>query len=161
MGWHISTGYRRAGLLFEKHRDHFGRDGDDVLVVSGATEQFNPTIDPALIAKAREEDPEAAEAEWDGGFRRDLAAFLSDHDIDAAVDHDRPLELRPVPGCAYNAFADPSGGRHDAYCIAIGHYEGTGSNWQVRAGRGAWGEAAVRPAGGDAQLCRSAERITS
>ena len=27
----ISTGYRRAGLLFEKHRDHFGRDDDDVL----------------------------------------------------------------------------------------------------------------------------------
>jgi hypothetical protein len=59
----ISTGYRRAGLLFQKHRDHFGHDGDDVLVVSGATERFNPTIDPALIAKAREQDPEAAEAE--------------------------------------------------------------------------------------------------
>ena len=29
----ICTGYRRAGLLFQKHRDHFGHDGDDVLVV--------------------------------------------------------------------------------------------------------------------------------
>jgi hypothetical protein len=123
----ISTGYRRAGLLFEKHRDHFGRDGDDVLVVSGATEQFNPTIDPALIAKAREEDPESAEAEWGGGFRRDISAFLSDHDIDAAVDHDRPLELSPRSGLSYKAFADPSGGRHDSYCIAIGHYGGTDS----------------------------------
>ena len=120
----ISTGYRRAGLLFQKHRDHFGHDGDDVLVVSGATEQFNPTIDPALIAKAREQDPEAAEAEWDGGFRRDIAAFLSDRDIDAAVDHDRPLELRPRSGLRYNAFTDPSGGRHDSYCLAIGHFEG-------------------------------------
>lgn len=123
----ISTGYRRAGLLFEKHRDCFGRDDADVLVVSGATEQFNPTIDPALIAKAREQDPESAEAEWDGGFRRDLAAFLSDHDIDAAVDHDRPMELGPR-GLSYKAFADPSGGRHDAYTLAIGHYEGGDSS---------------------------------
>ena len=72
----ISTGYRRAGLLFEKHRDHFGRDDDDVLCVSGPTEVFNPTIDAALINKAREQDPESSEAEWGGGFRRDLAAFL-------------------------------------------------------------------------------------
>jgi hypothetical protein len=52
----ISTGYRRIGLLFEKHRDHFGRDGDDVLCISGATEVFNPTIDVAAIAKARAVD---------------------------------------------------------------------------------------------------------
>jgi hypothetical protein len=120
----ISTGYRRAGLLFEKHRDHFGRDDDDVLVVSGPTERFNPLIDPALIAKAREQDPEAAEAEWDGGFRRDIAAFLSDRDINAAVDHDRPMELSPRAGLRYVSFCDPSGGRHDAYCLAIGHFEG-------------------------------------
>ena len=35
------------------------------------------TIDPELIAKARDEDPESAEAEWSGGWRRDIAAFLS------------------------------------------------------------------------------------
>jgi hypothetical protein len=96
-----------------------------VLVVSGATEQFNPTIDLALIAQARAEDPGAAEAEWLGGFRRDLAAFLSDHDIDLAVDHDRPLELKPRSGLTYNAFTDPSGGRHDAFTLAVGHFEGT------------------------------------
>jgi hypothetical protein len=120
----ISTGYRRAGLLYQKHREHFGHDGDDVLVVSGPTERFNPTIDPALIAKARQEDPEAAEAEWDGGFRRDIAAFLSDRDIEAAIDHDRPTELAPRAGLRYTGFADPSGGRHDAFCVAIGHFEG-------------------------------------
>jgi hypothetical protein len=121
----ISTGYRRAGLLFQKHREHYGCDGDDVLVVSGATETFNPTIDPALIAKARQEDPEAAEAEWGGGWRRDIAAFLNEHDIDVAVDRDRPIELRSRSDLVYAGFADPSGGRHDAYCLAIGHFEGT------------------------------------
>ena len=29
-----------------------------------------------------------------------------------------------VLGCATTRFADPSGGRHDAYCLAIGHFEG-------------------------------------
>ena len=121
----ISTGYRRAGLLFERHRDFFGRDDDDVLAISGPTEMFNPLIDVAAIAKAREQDPESAAAEWDGGFRRDIAAFLSDHDIDAAVDHERPMELPPRRSLRYRGFADPSGGRHDSYCIGIGHFEGT------------------------------------
>jgi hypothetical protein len=121
----ISTGYRRVGLLFEKHRDHYGVDGDDVLCVSGPTEVFNPTIDRDAITKAREQDPEAAAAEWDGAFRRDIAAFLSDHDIECAVDHDRPMELGPRRGLGYVAFCDPSGGRHDAFTCAIGHFEGT------------------------------------
>jgi hypothetical protein len=54
-----------------------------------------------------------------------LRAFLSDHDIDAAVDHERPMELPPRHGLRHRAFADPSGGRHDSYCLAIGHFEGT------------------------------------
>lgn len=120
----ISTGYRRQGLLFEKYRDFYGQGNDDVLVVSGPTETFNPTIDSALIAKARDEDPESSEAEWDGGWRRDISAFLSDADIDASVDFDRPMELGPR-SLKYRAFADPSGGRHDHYTMAIGHFEGT------------------------------------
>ena len=41
-GSDISTGYRRAGLLFEKHRDHFGRDGDDVLGGVGCHRAVQP-----------------------------------------------------------------------------------------------------------------------
>ena len=33
----ISTGYRRAGLLYTKHQRHYGQDSDGVLVVSGPT----------------------------------------------------------------------------------------------------------------------------
>lgn len=121
----ISTGYRRQGLLYEKNRDFYGQNNDDVLAIAGATETFNPTIDPELIAKAREEDVESSEAEWSGGWRRDIAAFLSDKDIEAAIDFDRPMELPPRSGLKYRAFCDPSGGRHDAFAIAIGHFTGT------------------------------------
>jgi hypothetical protein len=53
----ISSPYRRAGLMYAKHRDCFGRDDDDVLVVQGGTLCFNPNIDAGVIARARETDP--------------------------------------------------------------------------------------------------------
>jgi hypothetical protein len=39
----ISSPYRRRGML-QKHRVHFEKDSDNVLVLQGATELFNPTI---------------------------------------------------------------------------------------------------------------------
>ena len=36
----ISTGYRRVGLLYGKHRDYFGQSNDDTLVVQGGTQAF-------------------------------------------------------------------------------------------------------------------------
>ena len=43
----ITTPYRRIGLLHQKHRDYFGVDDPDVLVVAGNAQQFNPTLDTA------------------------------------------------------------------------------------------------------------------
>jgi hypothetical protein len=91
----LSSPYRRVGLLYQRHRDFFAKDGDGVLCVAGPSLAFNPTLDPAGIAAAREADPQAALSEWDGEFRSDLLQFLDDALIDAAVDHDRPLELPP------------------------------------------------------------------
>jgi hypothetical protein len=120
----ISSPYRRAGLVFAKHRDHFGLDDDQVLVVQGPTTRFNPTIDASVIERAVADDPEAARSEWDAEFRSDLAAFLDDATIDAAIDFGRPLELPPRQGVTYYAFSDASGGRHDAFTLAIGHKDG-------------------------------------
>src|SRR5262245_16690884 len=81
----ISTPYRKLGLLHQKWRDHFGVDGDDVLVVQGASKAFNPSLADATIAAQRAADPAAAGAEWDAEFRRDISAFLDDELIDAAI----------------------------------------------------------------------------
>ena len=122
----ISTGYRRAGLLFTKHRDHFGIDSADMLVVSGATTTFNKTISEANIAALRATDPAAGRAEWDGMFRDDIGTFLDDEMIDAAVEHGRPLELPPRKGFDFRMFIDAAGGAAggDAYACAIAHREG-------------------------------------
>jgi hypothetical protein len=120
----ISSPYRRRGLLHDRHRDFFAKDNEDVLVVQGASRLFNPTLDEGYIARARESDPEAARAEWDGEFRSDLTALLEDALIEAAIERGRPLELPPRPGHTFVAFTDASAGRHDAFCLCIAHREG-------------------------------------
>jgi hypothetical protein len=120
----ISTGYRRHGLLYTKWRDHFGQESNDVLVIQGGTNQFNPTLSAEMIAKAKAADPEAADSEWSGGWRDDVSSFLDEATVDNAIDHSRPLELPPRDGVQYLGFSDASGGRHDAFTIAIGHREG-------------------------------------
>jgi hypothetical protein len=121
----ISSPYRKLGLLHAKHRDHFGVNGD-VLVIQAPTERLNPTIDKRVIARARDSDPAAALSEWDAEFRTDLSSYLSDSDIDAAVDRDRPTELPPrVHLHRYHAFTDASAGRRDSFTLAIGHAEGS------------------------------------
>lgn len=122
----ISTGYRKIGLLYQKWRDHFGQASDDVLVIQGASEQFNATLDKAMIAQAKASDPEAAESEWGGGFRADISSFLDDETVERVIDYARPIEIPPRRGVIYAAFVDPSGGRHDHFCLCIGHREGTG-----------------------------------
>ena len=119
----IGSPYRKIGLMHAKHRDHFGVEGDRVLVVQGESRLFNPTLAAEIIEAAESDDPEAAASEWRAEFRSDLSALLDDAVIDASVDYSRPLELPPQHGTAYFAFADPSGGRHDAFTIAIGHVE--------------------------------------
>lgn len=120
----ISSPYRRTGLLHAKHRDHFGKDDDDVLVIQGGSQQLNPTLSAGIIERAMQADPAAALSEWQAQFRSDLNGLIDDAVIDAAIDFDRPLELPPLCGASYFAFVDASAGRHDAFTIGIGHREG-------------------------------------
>jgi hypothetical protein len=121
----ISTPYRKAGLLHAKFKDHYDQDDDDVLVVRGSTQQFNPTISQKVIAKAIADDHEAAHSEWNAEFRSDISALFDDAVIEDAVAHGRPLELPPRLGIhKYHAFTDASAGRNDAFTITIGHTEG-------------------------------------
>jgi hypothetical protein len=121
----ISTPYRKIGLLYQKYRDHFGVDGDDVLVLQGPTTAFNSTLAPEVIAAHRAADPTAATAEWDAEFRTDISAWLDDELIDRAIELGRPLELPPQPDTVYRAFTDASGGvGQDSYTLSIAHKVG-------------------------------------
>jgi hypothetical protein len=124
----ISSAYRRVGLFYTKHRDFFGVDSDDTLVVAGSSTTFNGTLDEGRIAAMRAADPTAARSEWDSEFRDDLTGFLDEAVIDRAIDRSRPLELPPDSSKFYVAFADPSGGAAggDSYTLCICHRERNG-----------------------------------
>jgi len=119
----ISSPFRKAGLLHEKWRQHFGRNDDDVLVIQAASRDLNPVLDPKIIEDALAADPAAAASEWLGQWRDDIAAFISRDLIDAAVEVGRTVRP-PVEGIKYRGFCDPSGGVGDAMVLAIAHSEG-------------------------------------
>jgi hypothetical protein len=117
----ISSPHRKSGLLHERFRKHYGRDGG-VLVIKAPTAALNPSMDPAIIAAALEDDPFAARADWLAEFRDDLAGYADIEVIQATVD--RGVTLRPPrPGVAYTSFCDPSGGARDSFTMAIAHSE--------------------------------------
>lgn len=114
----LSSPHARRGHLFDMYQRYFGKDGSDVLVIKAQHSQLNPTIDPKVIERAMLEDPEAAKAEWFGEFRGDVAQWMPDELIDAALEGRTGGRKRQEV-----AFVDVSGGRHDASCLAIAHAE--------------------------------------
>ena len=124
----ISSAYRRVGLLHQKFRDHYGVDTPDILVIKGATAQFNQAADEAAIAAMRVADPTAHRSEWDSEFRDDLSGAFDEPAIDRAVNRGRALELPPLPGVIYYGFVDASGGAASGsgYSLCIGHKDKDG-----------------------------------
>lgn len=121
-----SSPYAKRGALYSTFRRNYGRDDARVLVWKAETAAMNPSIDPAIIAEAYEEDPEAARAEYGAEFRDDLADFVTRETVDAVTMRGRS-ELPFEPGVSYLAFCDPSGGVSDAMTLAIAHITATGT----------------------------------
>jgi hypothetical protein len=118
----LGTPYRRGGAMWDAHNEHYGRDGDSVLVVQAETRMMNPALPQKVVDKAYMRDPQAASAEYGAQFRSDVGAFLDPQWLDVAVVSNR-LELPPREGVSYAAFVDPSGGRGDAFTLGIAHEE--------------------------------------
>jgi hypothetical protein len=118
----ISSPYAKRGALYSAWKAHFAKDGDPIIVWQSPSVLMNPTLATEAIERAREEDPEAAGAEWDAQFRADIESFVSQEAVDACVVPGR-FELPPVSHLWYTAFVDPSGGSADSFTLAIGHEE--------------------------------------
>ena len=119
----ISSPHRKVGLLYEAHRKYYANDGATRgIYIQASSRQLNPLLDEQVIAEAMEDDPASAQSEYLGLFRADLQSFLDDATVDGAIIENR-RELPKVPGSRYIAFCDPSGGRSDAFTLAIAHRE--------------------------------------
>jgi hypothetical protein len=123
----ISSPHRQKGLLFQKFEEHFGQDSDDVLVIKAPTRLMNPLIDvlePGLIDKAMEEDPDRAAAEYGAEFRRDLADYVSRDVVYASVQRGiREIPYDVMLKGRYVGFVDPSGGSRDSFTMAVAHLD--------------------------------------
>ncbi len=121
----ISSPYARKGELFRSHRDHYGQNGDPlILVAKGPSRTFNPTLPQKIVDRAYARDAAVAAAEYGSEFRIDVETLLVREMVEAAVDFnttERTWERRHK----YVAFVDPSGGSSDSMTLCIAHKEGT------------------------------------
>jgi hypothetical protein len=117
----ISSPYRKSGLLYEKWKQHYGKNTADVLVIQATSRMLNPTLDQGLVDAALEDDPQAARSEWLGEWRNDLASFIGVEMIEACTD--RGVAVRPPrPGVRYVAFVDAASGvGQEAFAVGIAH----------------------------------------
>jgi hypothetical protein len=119
----LSSPYARRGAIWDAYEQHFGHDGDPVIVFQGDTLTLNPTVPQSVIDDAYRADPAAAAAEYGAQFRSDIEGFLQPEWISNAV-ADGIHEVGPASGIGYVAFTDPSGGSKDAFTLAIAHNDG-------------------------------------
>ncbi|KAB0676707.1 hypothetical protein [Aureimonas leprariae] len=120
----ISSPYARKGLLWKKHKRHFGKPGN-VLIIQAPTWRMNPTIarDGEFLTDRFAEDPASAAAEFGAEFRGDIEGFVMREVVEACVTLGA-YERAPLSGVQYSAFIDPSGGSgKDSFTLAIGHSE--------------------------------------
>jgi hypothetical protein len=124
----ISSPYMKSGLLFEKHRAHFGQNGDDIVVIQAASRTLNPTLDPAIIEQALQDDPAGAAAEWLAEFRDDISGFIPYSVVESCIVKGR-TELPPQRGVTYAAFIDAASGiakGGDSMTLGIAHQRDDG-----------------------------------
>jgi terminase large subunit-like protein len=120
----LSSPYAKKGLLFEKHRDHFGRDDSNILIWQADTATMNPQVDTAEIEQAYRDDPASAAAEFGAQFRDDLQSFITPEVVEACVDRD-VFERSPQPNVTYFSAIDPAGGSgKDSMSLCVSHLEG-------------------------------------
>jgi hypothetical protein len=117
-----SSPYARRGILYQAHKDYFGKpERDRTLVWQASTLTMNPSADADFIAREYEKDPAAAASEYGALFRSDLEAFV-DIDVVMACVSDGIYERSRERGIRYHAFLDPAGGSgKDSFTMAIGH----------------------------------------
>jgi len=117
-----SSPHGRHGVLWKAYKKHFGKDNDPVLVWQAPTRAMNPSVPQSYIDAHMGDDPALARAEYFAEFRANVAGFITQAVVDAAVVPNR-LELPYVEGVHYIGAVDPSGGSNDPMTLSLVHTE--------------------------------------
>lgn len=117
----LSSPYRQRGIMFDAFRTLYANDAEaHALCWRAPTRVMNGLIPELLIEQRRQQDPSRAASEWDAEWRADLEDAFAVDALAAVTVRDR-RELPFVAGTPYVAFADPSGGLHDSFALAVAH----------------------------------------
>jgi hypothetical protein len=119
----LSSPAGQSGALWDLYRGHFARDEAPVLVWRGSAPEMNPTLPADYLARMEQDDPEGYRSEVLGEFRAGVTSLFDPEMLEACVTRG-VRERLPEDGVLYQAAADPSGGRRDAFTVAIGHQVG-------------------------------------
>jgi hypothetical protein len=119
----LSSPAGQSGALWDLYRGHFARDEAPVLVWRGSAPEMNPTLPADYLQRMEQDDPEGYRSEVLGEFRAGVTALFDPEMLEACVMRG-VRERLPEEGVTYHAAADPSGGRRDAFTVAIGHQVG-------------------------------------
>jgi len=119
----ISSPYARRGALWKAYREHHGVEDDPVLVWQADSLTMNPSLDPAVVAAAYEQDASAASAEYGAEFRSDLESYVGVELLDQ-VTTPGVVERPPMPRASYCCFLDPAAGTgRDSFALGVAHPE--------------------------------------
>lgn len=120
----ISTPYSKTGATWAAFNRDYGPNGDPhILVATGPSRTFNPSLPQRVVDRAYERDPVAAAAEYGGEWRSDISAYITRDAVQACTDagvYERPHSHAIG---RYVAFVDPSGGSNDSMTLCIAHNE--------------------------------------
>jgi hypothetical protein len=123
----LSTPAGKTGPLWKTYREHFGKEGDSILLWSAPTLRMNPSL-PLDIEAEMKADPVFARREYLAEFVEG-GAFITRDEVEACVVE--KLYVRHNDHVQrYVAFCDPAGGSvgadgsGDAMSLAIAHKEG-------------------------------------
>lgn len=127
----LSSPYAAAGELFQAVERSFGQEDSYCLVWNSDSLSMNPNNKTLRrdVERRWQTDPIRAASEYgrDGHvtFRSPIEAFVAPEVVAASTVAGR-LELPPLAGIHYVAFADPSGGVRDSFALSLAHLEDGG-----------------------------------
>ncbi len=117
----ISSPGPPIGALFEMTE----KPGADTLVWRASAPEMNPSLPADYLERLKADDPIGYRQEVLAEFVSGISTLLDATKIEACVRGEK--ELVPESGHDYRAFADMSGGRHDAATFAVGHLDAEGN----------------------------------
>jgi hypothetical protein len=119
----LSTPRWTSGLFHTLCEQAASGSYPDMLHIHAASQEVNPTLDPASLERERQRDPSLWKREWMAEFDSGVGALFDADAVNAAVVHRDALP--PQPGVTYVCSIDPAYSG-DRFGLALGHVNDAG-----------------------------------